>query len=106
MNLDPRPANAFTIIDAPKLDPITVILQDLAPGKGRIIIECFGMAWSAYWNAMGGKSVGDFVARCDSEYIVDNLLRINRTTARREKMYLLRIVAAVREALRSQNTTA
>jgi hypothetical protein len=32
-----------------KLDPITVILEDLGPSKGKILIECYGQSWAAYW---------------------------------------------------------
>lgn len=46
---------AFTIFDAPKLDPVTVVLQDLGPGCGRLMVECWGSAWSAYWGGMGGE---------------------------------------------------
>lgn len=88
---------AFTILDAPQLDPITVILQDDGPGRGRIIIECWGKAWSAYWGAMGTRTLKEFVLSCDRAYIETKLSpeRLKKADA----AYLKRIVAAVLEAL-------
>lgn len=59
--------------DVPCLDPITVILQDFEPGRGKIIIECFGEAWSAYWGGMGTVCIDDFILREDVHYLAKNL---------------------------------
>lgn len=55
-----------------KLDPITVFLEDFQPGKGRIVIECYGKSWSSYWGAMG-DDIATFFCRCDEHYIAKNL---------------------------------
>lgn len=55
------------------LDPVTVILEDDKPGKGKIIIECYGESWSSYWGGMGKKHVAEFFCRCDDHYIAKNL---------------------------------
>ncbi len=56
-----------------KLDPVTVILEDYAPGKGRIIIECYGKSWSSYWGAMGKESIAQFFSTCSADYLIGNL---------------------------------
>ncbi len=56
-----------------KLDPVTVILEDHAPGKGRIIIECYGKSWSSYWGAMGKETIAQFFATCSADYLIGNL---------------------------------
>ena len=91
----------FTIFDAPKLDPITVALQDLGPGCGRLIVECYGSAWSGYWGAMGYKDLTAFLLDCHPEYIAGRMHPNDRKMKRSEESYLLRIVEAVHSALRS-----
>jgi hypothetical protein len=90
----------FTIFDAPKLDPITVVLQDVGPGCGRLIVECYGSAWSAYWGAMGNDIAG-FLRGCNTSYIAGKMHPIDRNIKKSEAVYLDRIVEAVHSALRS-----
>lgn len=85
------------------IDPITVFLQDFGPGKGRIVIECFGEAYSHYWSAMGGdQTVRQFVVSCGRDYLVGKLwpswVRQTRNTKAHES-YLEKVVDVVREAL-------
>ncbi len=69
-----RKLNLTDLMGEPhKLDPVSVILEDFEPGKGKIIIECYGQSWSAYWGSMGGKSIATFFCRCDEHYIANNL---------------------------------
>ncbi len=94
-------AKVFTIFDAPKLDPITVVLQDIGPGCGRLIVECYGSAWSGYWGAMGDGDLKKFLLDCHPEYIAGRMHSNDRKMKRSEESYLLRIVEAVHSALRS-----
>ena len=93
-------ALCFEIDDIPALDAIRVIVQDTSPGAGRIIIECFGEAWAAYWPAMGSRSVAEFFIQCDNYYLLNNLKRAGVRVNRRKDDYLLRVIVAVRDALR------
>ena len=62
------------ISDIKNLDPITVILEDFNPGQGKITIECFGKAWTSYWNAMGkDNTIDKFFCDCDNDYLAKNL---------------------------------
>ena len=63
--------------DPHKLDPVSVILEDFEPGKGKIIIECYGQSWSAYWGGMGVKSIANFFCSCDEHYIAKKLSSIS-----------------------------
>jgi hypothetical protein len=80
------------------LDPITVMIEDHEPGRGRLYVYCWGCAWSAWWGAMGGgKGVLDFVARVDAGYLANNLISgrrqfiTSRKAEEREMTYLERI---------------
>jgi hypothetical protein len=97
--------------DHPSLDPVTTVLIDTAPGKGQLIVECFGMAWSSTWPAMGeGYDVARFVRSTDVDYLVSNLMHgrrqfiTNRHAMQHEEKYLERIVQAVKEALEATTT--
>ena len=95
-----NPANVIQISDVEKLglDPITVITQDFEPGCGRVIVECYGMAWAAYWGSMPDhRTVIKFMASMDSTYLMNKLSRPNQT--RKDDLYLGRIVAAIVNAL-------
>lgn len=96
---DSKTSRVLTIHDAPKLDPITVVLQDIGPGAGRLIVECYGEAWSAYWGGMGDATLSEFVRDCGPDYITDKLVRPRML--KRDEAYLQRIVDAVQLALRS-----
>lgn len=56
-----------------KLDPVTVILEDLEPRRGKIIIECYGKSWSSYWGGMGDCTIAQFFADCSADYLIGNL---------------------------------
>lgn len=98
MKTTPITVTAFEITDAPDLDFVRVILQDIGPGQGRITIECYGQAWSTYWGAMGDRTVGQFFHQGDDDYMVHKLQSGHLT--KRAYAYLLKIVQAVQEALR------
>jgi hypothetical protein len=56
------------ISDLPRLDPITVLLEDLGPNQGKMIVECYGRSWSAYWGSMGGTLV-QFLKSVSTDYV-------------------------------------
>jgi hypothetical protein len=104
MRIEPVPAISFTIHDAKALDPITVVMQDLAPGRGRLIVECFGSAWSAGWGAMAAPTTMDFVRGCSPDYLGDKLMpTTDRTPSKRERAYVHRIATALYFALRESS---
>lgn len=70
----------LTITDVPRLDPITVFAEDLGPRQGKVVIECYGKSWSAYWGGMGDQTVTEFFASCSPDYIA------NKMTEEREEI--------------------
>jgi len=95
------------VITAPRLDPVTVILNDVDPGRGQLILECFGCAWSAWWGAMGdGYDLRRFLLSVSVGYVTNCLIRgrrqfaTNQRALAREEAYLAMIVGALREELR------
>ena len=61
------------ITDVDRLDPIDATLEDIATGKGRINIRCYTKAWTAYWGAMGERTISQFFIDCSDEYLANNL---------------------------------
>lgn len=93
---------AFRLYDAPKLDPIFVVMQDLGPGVGRLLIECYGDAWSGYWGAMGTDyTLERFLLGCSADYVAGKMLGSQHKRSKQSQAYILRIVEAVQTALRS-----
>ena len=64
-------ATKLVITGAPGLDPITVFLEDLAPCKGKITVNCWGKSWTAYWGGVwDGLNIGQFFCVLNTSYII------------------------------------
>ncbi len=105
MRVEEQRVEALMIYDAPALDPIMVMTSDLGPGQGRIIIECYGVAWSGYWGAMGNRTVREFFMEASTDYLLGVLSRAS-DRRRGASDYLSRIIEAVRLALRNSLTVS
>ena len=58
------------ITEIPRFDPITVVLEDLGEGRGKLIVEEYGTSYAAYWGSMGG-TLSNFVTQCSPDYIAN-----------------------------------
>lgn len=100
MDIKDTTFHAITITGAKALDPVTVIFRDDGPGRGGIIVECYGKTWAAYWGGMGQEyTVRQFVALCDAHYITNRLWRDTDKRTKPAQAYLFRIVEAILSAL-------
>jgi hypothetical protein len=61
------------ITEATALDPIDVILEDLGPRKGNIVITCYNKSWTAGWGGMGDQTIAKFFCSVTVGYIAGNL---------------------------------
>lgn len=95
MRIEPITTDCFTIFDAKGLDPITVVLQDQG-GCGRLIVECYGKAWSTYFGAIGSATLRGFLAGCHHDYVATRM-------DPKGGSYLQEITTAVLSALRSND---
>lgn len=94
--------NCWTISDVEKLDPINVYWHEIGPYSGRIIVECYGKAWSSFWGAMSRPLI-DFVRGLDAGYLASCLMAGRKHTAK-ERQYLLQVSEAVILAVRRYAT--
>lgn len=70
MNVTTSIATKICITDVPRLDPISVYLEDLGPERGKVTITCFDDSWTNFWGSMGkGRTVRDFFIGCDNGYL-------------------------------------
>jgi hypothetical protein len=93
-------------IECPELDPIIVITEDIRPSVGKLYVECFGLAWSAFWDGMNGKTVAEFVADCSGpDYIAGCLARPRPKITKHDERYLTRISEAVIDFFKQQQPT-
>ena len=87
------------ITGAPRLDPIQVFMQDFG-GSGRITIECYGKAWSAYFGGIGVESLRKFIATSHPEYLANKLT--SGKQSKTDAAYLDRIARAVIDAVHGE----
>jgi hypothetical protein len=93
-------ADAFRIISAPALDPIQVFWVDSGPSAGSVTITCYGSAWTAYFGAMGGRTIREFFADADTGYLTTKLgITPQLKQGKRHDAYLGRIIDAIKEVL-------
>lgn len=70
-------------------DPMNIFLQDFEPGQGRVVVECVGDAWAAYFNAMGkDRKIIDFLAELGEDYLAQKLDPSDGVTTKRERYRL------------------
>ena len=81
------------IIRAPGLDPVRLLYTDLG-GMSHVIIECFGNAWSRFFAGTGPRSVIEFLASCDADYL-SNGVSPQHTVPARAAAYRRRVCEAV-----------
>lgn len=100
MIITKKDVTCIVIEGAPALDPVQVFFDNHEPGKGRLTINCYSSSWTAYWGAMSGDSLQQFIRRSDIGYIADRLMCAqvqNRSKA--HKNYILRIVKSLKYVL-------
>lgn len=79
------------------IDPITVFLDDIRPSVGKITIECYGQAWSAWWDGMGGRCLTQFFVDTGDDYLVSRLSDVSHEVDDYEAFYCLLSSALKRE---------
>ncbi|WP_454869564.1 hypothetical protein [Pseudomonas putida] len=88
MNVETSTVTKVVISDVPRLDPITVFLEDFGrrdcptdqdpkyqTAQGKITISCWDKSWNAYWGGMGPRTVAEFVTSCNACYVLNCLDR-------------------------------
>lgn len=93
-------AEVFVVLDAPKLDPITVIIQNRGANAGRLIVECYGQAWACFFGGTGERFIADFIAGLDASYLAGKLRPSAGKFKRSDDEYLVRVAGAVIAGMR------
>lgn len=75
MKIEKSTVTKMVINGAPRLDPITVFLEDFEPRRGGITIKCYDQSWTAYWGGMGDNLVAEFFNSVSVDYISGCLSR-------------------------------
>lgn len=96
VNITPIKVEAFRIEGVVALDPVDVILEDVSRSIGDITVACYGQAWTAYWASMGDRTIRQFVAGTNPDYLAGKLANGRQT--KMQVAYLLRVSAAVIDA--------
>lgn len=76
MLIQPVSVQKIVISELPGLDPVSVYLEDLEPGRGNLTVRCYDKSWTSYWGAMGKeRPLLEFLLACDTPYLVNSLSR-------------------------------
>ncbi len=101
MNIIRQSAEVFQIREANGLDPITVVMQDCGPGRGKLLLECHGAAWAGYWGAMPNVGLREFLTGADAEYIAHKMVSPRHRRGVSNVRRLVQIVEALQAALKA-----
>ncbi|MEW8120047.1 MAG: hypothetical protein AB2792_23040 [Candidatus Thiodiazotropha sp.] len=75
MTVNKRQTETYVLTELDRIDPVTVYVTNYQPGQGKVVIECYGEAWTAYWGAMGDNTLQQFFVTCDNDYILNKMLK-------------------------------
>lgn len=96
----------ITVPAQPGLDPVFVYFEDMDNGQGRVVLICWDMAWTAYWGAMGDRTIKQFFTEAGVDYIVGNLHGQFYKRGAVAQKYMEKIVRAVHSHLQAQKVAA
>lgn len=62
------------ITDLPRMDDIDLLMEDLGPRRGSVILKCGSLSWTASWGGMpNDDDIESFVRTAPVDYLVKNL---------------------------------
>lgn len=79
------------------LDPVYAYFDNIGEGSGRVVLICWDMAYTAYWGAIGNKTVQQFFAGCGVDYIAARMHGRHYKRGATDIKYLEKIVRAVHD---------
>ena len=72
MRIEETQITKIKITDLDACDPITLLVEDIEHGEGKLIIECSGRSWSSHWTSMG-KSLLELLDSESVDYLANRL---------------------------------
>jgi hypothetical protein len=69
----------IVLTELDQLDPVTFITESLGHERGKLTIDCYGEAWTAYWGSMGCDFVEAFIRDASVDYLTNKLTKAPRT---------------------------
>lgn len=73
MHITESKVTKLVLTNLERLDPVTVILEDLGKTQGKVTIDCYGKAWTCYWGSMGDGGIAVFMNDANVQYIAGKL---------------------------------
>ena len=92
MHLQTTHLTKLTITEVPNLDPVDVIVEDLAPGEGRATIRCHGEVWTYFWGSLT-TPLAEFIGSKDTGYLLGKFTP-NMETSEIDRKALTELVRA------------
>lgn len=73
MRITESTVTKLVLTELDRLDPVTVIMEDLGKTQGKLTVDCYGKAWTGYWSFMGDGGIAKFLDACDVGYIAGKI---------------------------------
>ena len=80
MKTEMRQTETYVLTGLEGLDPVTIYVTNYEPGRGKIVIECYGEAWAAFWGGMSGQTIQQFITDSHNDYIINKMVKNTRQT--------------------------
>lgn len=99
-----RDVEVLEIPEGNGLDSIRVYFEDVAEDKGFVTILCWSSAWTTFFGAHGCDSVKQFLAGCDTGYLMNRFgITPQLKQGAAQENYLRKIIKTVLTALAGGN---
>ena len=73
MKISKSQVTKIVLTELDQLDPVTFITESLGHERGKLTIDCYGEAWTAYWGSMGCDFVEAFIRDASVDYLTNKL---------------------------------
>lgn len=97
------------LMQSHRLDPVRVIMERTGEYSGHLTVICYGRSWTTYFSNMG-EPMCEFIKSASAGYLADRLVRSCEHTSEKknqlDECYLLKIIDAIKAALRQEGGAA
>lgn len=73
MEIEKKDITQIKLTELDALDPITIYIEDIEPGRGKLTFECYGKTWTGFWGGTGCDTLIEFLLSCNDDYIANRV---------------------------------
>lgn len=73
MEIEKFETENILVTEVKSMDPVRIYIEDHDKGVGRIVITCYGRAYTYFWSGMGNTTMAEFFSGCNIDYLASKL---------------------------------